>query len=104
MFLTKMIHDSRTYKMSDDKINQIRPEDMKEISEIMLQLTGVQFLDKQSGMIQSRLFKRMMELGLHEVKDYLSYLKDNFSTESKILVSLLTTHHTFFFREFYHFE
>ncbi len=90
--------------MSDDKINQVRPEDMKEISEIMLQLTGVQFLDKQSGMIQSRLFKRMIELGLKEIKDYLTYLKDNFSTESKILVSLLTTHHTFFFREFYHFE
>lgn len=90
--------------MSDEKINQIRPEYMKEISEIMLQLTGVQFLDKQSGMIQSRLFKRMIELGLKEIKDYITYLKDNFSTESKILVSLLTTHHTFFFREFYHFE
>jgi chemotaxis protein methyltransferase CheR len=90
--------------MSQDNSLQISAEVLKEISNIMLQLTGVQFLDKQSGMVQSRLFKRMIELGIKDTGVYLKYLKDNFQTESKILVSLLTTHHTFFFREFFHFD
>ena len=90
--------------MSANNLQQLNSEFVKEIADIMLQLTGVQFFDKQSGMIQSRLFKRMIELNMKEPTAYLKYLKDNYSTESKILVSLLTTHHTFFFREFFHFE
>ncbi len=90
--------------MSLNKPLQLNSEFVKEISSIMLQLTGVQFFDKQSGMIQSRLFKRMLELGIREPAAYLKYLKENYDSESKILVSLLTTHHTFFFREFFHFD
>ena len=90
--------------MSTNKLQQLNAEFVKEITDLMLQLTGVQFFDKQSGMIQSRLFKRMIELNVKEPAAYLKYLKDNYSTESKILVSLLTTHHTFFFREFFHFD
>ncbi len=90
--------------MSMNKLQQLNSEFVKEIADIMLQLTGVQFFDKQSGMIQSRLFKRMIELDVKEPAAYLRYLKENYGTESKILVSLLTTHHTFFFREFFHFD
>ncbi len=90
--------------MSTNKLQQLNSDFAKEIADIMLQLTGVQFFDKQSGMIQSRLFKRMIELNFKEPAAYLKYLKENYSTESKILVSLLTTHHTFFFREFFHFD
>lgn len=90
--------------MSANNPLQLNSDFIKEISSIMLQLTGVQFFDKQSGMIQSRLFKRMLELGIKEPTAYLKYLKENYDSESKILVSLLTTHHTFFFREFFHFE
>jgi chemotaxis protein methyltransferase CheR len=90
--------------MSANKLQQLNSEFVKEIADIMLQLTGVQFFDKQSGMIQSRLFKRMIELNMKEPTAYLKYLKENYSTESKVLVSLLTTHHTFFFREFFHFD
>ena len=90
--------------MPINQLQQLNSEFVKEIADIMLQLTGVQFFDKQSGMIQSRLFKRMIELNVKEPAVYLKYLKENYSTESKILVSLLTTHHTFFFREFFHFD
>jgi chemotaxis protein methyltransferase CheR len=85
-------------------LQQLNAEFVKEIADIMLQLTGVQFFDKQSGMIQSRLYKRMIELNIKEPEAYLKFLRQNYSTESKVLVSLLTTHHTFFFREFIHFE
>lgn len=90
--------------MSQIKNLTLQPEFVKEIAEIMLRLTGVQFFDRQSGMIQSRLFKRMLELNIKDPAVYLRFLKENYDSESKILVSLLTTHHTFFFREFFHFE
>ncbi len=90
--------------MSANQLQQLNSAFVKEIADIMLQLTGVQFFDKQSGMIQSRLFKRMIELNVKEPAAYLKYLKENYDSESKILVSLLTTHHTFFFREFFHFD
>lgn len=90
--------------MSNNPLHQPNAEFVKEIADIMLHLTGVQFFDKQSGMIQSRLFKRMIELNIKEPTEYLKFLKENYQSESQILVSLLTTHHTFFFREFFHFD
>jgi chemotaxis protein methyltransferase CheR len=77
---------------------------IEEISSIVGKLTGVQFGSRQTAMVQSRLVKRMIELNIVNADDYLSYVNDNFKTESVVLVSLLTTHHTFFFREFFHFE
>lgn len=77
---------------------------IREITQIMLELTGMHLVDKQFSMVESRLTKRMYELGLEDFEAYLKHLKDNFSSESKTLITLLTTHHTSFFREFVHFE
>ena len=77
---------------------------INELSKIANELTGVQFTEKHSGMITSRLHKRMVELELATMEDYLNYFKSNRSTEKEKLISLLTTHHTYFFREFSHFE
>lgn len=77
---------------------------IREIAQIMQELTGMLLQDKQFSMMESRLTKRMYELGVQDFESYLKHLKDNFSTESKVLITLLTTHHTSFFREFVHFE
>lgn len=55
-------------------------------------------------MIEGRLKIRLMKLGIIEPKEYLKYLDSNFNEEKSALISLLTTHHTYFFREFLHFE
>ncbi|MFZ3231666.1 MAG: CheR family methyltransferase [Pseudobdellovibrio sp.] len=84
------------------------PDDIKqaisEASKIVTDMTGIQLGDKQSSMIESRLKSRLIKLSIGSFKDYISYLKKNLESESQALVSLLTTHHTFFFREFPHFE
>lgn len=85
-------------------LQKMDSEVIKEISAIVGKLTGVQLGSKQAAMVQSRLVKRMIELNIQDSKDYLNYIHDNFKSESQVLVSLLTTHHTFFFREFFHFE
>jgi len=55
-------------------------------------------------MVESRLKSRMIRLGIQEGQEYLTYLRENASAESTQLLSLITTHHTYFFREFNHFE
>ncbi len=84
-----------------------RPSDdaaIKKISEIATELTGVQLNESHREMIRSRLQRRMTELGLATLEGYLEHLQTNRAGESSVLIGLITTHHTFFFREFLHFE
>jgi chemotaxis response regulator CheB/chemotaxis methyl-accepting protein methylase len=74
------------------------------ISQIVHDKTGNIMGPKQAPMIENRLKSRMVKLNLSTVEDYLEYLKNNQAKETDSLVSLMTTHHTFFFREFNHFE
>lgn len=74
------------------------------VSSIVHQISGNRLGEKQAYMVETRIKKRMIELGIKEAVDYLSYIDQHYERESGILVGLITTHHTFFFREFPHFE
>jgi chemotaxis protein methyltransferase CheR len=67
-------------------------------------MTGVQLGDKQRSMVQTRLNKRVQDLGYRTIEDYQAYYENNEKSEIQHIVSLLTTHYTYFFREFSHFE
>ncbi len=67
-------------------------------------MTGVQLGDKQRAMVQTRLNKRVQDLGYRTIDDYQAYYESNEKSEIQHIVSLLTTHYTYFFREFSHFE
>lgn len=77
---------------------------VKSVSQIVSEMAGIQLNEKQFSMVENRLKSRMIRLSIQQPEDYLSFLKQNFDSESKELLSLLTTHHTYFFREFTHFE
>lgn len=77
---------------------------INEVSQIVTQRTGVQLGERQSAMVRNRLKKRILQLGLRDEKEYLSFFQSNRASESTALVSLMTTHHTYFFRESAHFE
>lgn len=79
-------------------------EAIDEIAKIISQITGNQFSDKHQSMIEFRLQKRCLDLKIDGIENYFNYFKANQNTEVNNLVSLLTTHHTFFFREFMHFQ
>jgi chemotaxis response regulator CheB/chemotaxis methyl-accepting protein methylase len=85
---------------SVDSIKQVT----QEVSRIVSELAGIQLGVRQQPMVENRLRTRMLRLGLDQFHEYLKYLKDNLESESQALLSLLTTHHTYFFREFSHFE
>lgn len=67
-------------------------------------MTGVQLGEKQRALVQTRLNKRVSDLGYRTIEDYQGYYEKNENNEIQHIISLLTTHHTYFFREFSHFE
>ena len=71
-----------------------------EVSEV----SGVQLGEKQQDMVVQRLRRRMTLLGLKNEAEYIAYYQNNRAEEFRELISLFTTHHTYFFREFKHFE
>lgn len=75
-----------------------------EIGQMITKISGVQLGQKQLNMIESRLSKRASDLGLVSVHDYYDFLMKNKDEELPFLIGILTTHHTYFFREFSHFE
>ncbi len=75
-----------------------------QICNVVTSITGVQLGDRQKVMVQSRLKKRIFELNFRNEGEYFQYLLDNREAETQVLVSLLTTHHTYFFREPSHFD
>ncbi len=82
------------------------PDDLAiaEIMRIAHELTGVQLADRHRSMVAARLQKRVSELGLKNFSEYLAFFKENRTSEQTRLIGMITTHHTFFFREFSHFE
>lgn len=80
------------------------PELIEKISATVESITGVQLGKRQETMVSTRLHRRASELGLRGLEEYAAYFEANEAAERPHLVSLLTTHHTYFFREFQHFE
>ena len=79
-------------------------EGIKKICQMGTLLTGIEFKPTHYQMVESRLNIRLSQLGLKSLEDYITYLDQNGHKEKDYLVSLMTTHHTYFFREFNHFE
>jgi chemotaxis protein methyltransferase CheR len=74
------------------------------VSELISKKTGNVFKPEHLTMVRTRLQRRLLESNMMDPEVYWNYLQNNYEAELDQLVSLLTTHHTFFFREFNHFE
>ncbi|MFN8369270.1 MAG: CheR family methyltransferase [Bacteriovoracaceae bacterium] len=74
------------------------------ISQIIEKESGNVLGKNQSSMVINRLKKRLIDLGDLSPDEYFNHLNKNHQSEVSYLISLMTTHHTFFFREFSHFE
>lgn len=75
-----------------------------EVSALISSMVGIQLGERQRTMVTNRVHRRIAELGLRNEREYRIHLESNREKETNALVSLLTTHHTYFFREFAHFE
>lgn len=78
--------------------------DLQRLAGIVREVTGNQVLEKNFSMLESRMKTHLLHLGISSMVEYWSYYSKNETQENEVLQSLMTTHHTFFFREFAHFE
>lgn len=85
--------------MNNDWLSLIR-----RVANIAQEETGNQLSEKNFAMVETRLNKRFSILGITTPNEYIKHLETNFDSERKAIISLLTTHHTYFFREYFHFE
>jgi chemotaxis protein methyltransferase CheR len=74
------------------------------VSEVVGKESGNVLKENQYSMVVSRMKKRLIDLGNLSPGDYIQYFHANQDKELSSLVTLLTTHYTFFFREFAQFE
>ena len=80
-------------------------QEFKSVSELMYDISGVNLTPGKEGLVESRLASRLRALNLQTYTEYLSYVRDDRQrAELTILVDLLTTNKTSFFREVAHFE
>ncbi|MDF2634058.1 MAG: chemotaxis protein CheR [Pelosinus sp.] len=83
---------------------EITPQEFKKLTEYMYVNYGIN-LSRKKNLIEGRLSSILVEKGFTNFTDYLKYIfADKTKTEITILISKLTTNHTFFLREIEHFE
>jgi chemotaxis protein methyltransferase CheR len=66
---------------------------------------GIHMPDTKKTLVSSRLMKRLRHYGLNNYTDYLRIVRgDDNRGERQIMINLLTTNETYFFREIRHFD
>lgn len=78
--------------------------DLLKLAEIVREETGNRIQEKNYAMIEARMRSYLVRLGLESLTDYWQHFEANELIERGNLQSIMTTHYTFFFREYAHFE
>ena len=79
--------------------------DFRRIAEILLTDTGIYLPKSKTGLVYSRLAKRLRTLGLRSFREYCALVSESAeSDERQRMLAALTTNVTRFFREPHHFE
>ncbi|MBX7231368.1 MAG: response regulator [Bdellovibrionales bacterium] len=82
----------------------VNKNDLHRLAQIVREETGNSVLEKNFPMLESRIRSHLLKFGFSGMQDYWAYFQKNEPSEREFLQSLMTTHHTFFFREYLHFE
>ncbi|MGE4133263.1 MAG: CheR family methyltransferase [Bdellovibrionales bacterium] len=85
-------------------VKSVARQDIERLAEIVREETGNQVMEKNFSMIESRIRAHLGRLGIEDMQAYWDYFEAHEELERDALQSLMTTHYTFFFREFAHFE
>jgi chemotaxis protein methyltransferase CheR len=83
---------------------EVSARDLERLKVIVREETGNQVEEKNHSMLISRIRGRLSKLGIETMDDYWSFFASKEIEEREVLRGLMTTHYTFFFREYVHFE
>ncbi len=87
----------KTFELSELEFNSI--------SELILEKAGINLTQNKKPLIQARLIRRIKKLGMKSYRQYVKYVNDDRTqNELRIMIDLLTTNKTSFFREEEHFD
>ena len=79
--------------------------DFQRISELMFRVSGIRIAENKKMLVSGRLLKRLKALKLPDFHSYVVRLQqDSAQEERRLVIDLLTTNETFFFREEAHFD
>lgn len=91
--------------MTTARAPQLSEATFQRIREHVLHATGVQLANDRRALVAARLHKRLKTLQLTDYDTYLASLDEPWLRDERAhLLSLLTAHDTYFFREHRHFE
>ena len=83
----------------------INDADFKRFQQLIYKIAGISLSDAKKVLLVGRLGKRLKALGLESYGDYYKYVAGGRdAAELQLMVELLTTNETYFFREEKHFE
>lgn len=82
---------------------ELRNDDFQLFQDLIYRLAGVHLLETKKAMVNGRLMRRLRALQMGSFTEYHDFVQVD-GTERDIMVDLLTTHETYFFREPEHFH
>lgn len=84
---------------------QITDKEFKDFQSFIFEHAGISMGDSKKQLVLNRLSKRLRHYGINKFRDYFELVhKKDFIEEKQLLIDLLTTNETYFFREPKHFE
>jgi chemotaxis protein methyltransferase CheR len=83
---------------------QLNQRDFDYLRNIIYDEAGIKLSDMKKALVQSRLLRRMREMGISSYDEYCNYLRENYDEEIENLINCITTNKTEFFRESEHFS
>lgn len=100
---TPQLQLSQLYPQSQ----QLTPQQFKRISSFMEKTTGIKLPESKRSMIQARLANRLKVLNFENYSQYIDFVfssQEHATEEITMMIDLLTTNLTHFFREQTHFD
>lgn len=85
-------------------MQQLRHESYQVISKFLYARAGIHLGENKITLVESRLQKRLRQLGMKSWNDYAAYLENSADSEKQIIIEALTTHKTDWFRDSEHYE
>jgi chemotaxis protein methyltransferase CheR len=89
--------------MSSVLISELKEADFKKIADILYNFAGIYITESKKELVRTRIAKRMGEINISSFEDYLK-LVDEDNKERYMMIDILTTNKTDFFREMEHFK
>lgn len=86
------------------KTVQISDSEFEEISKIVYANYGIHLTEKKRSLVTGRLQSTLRQNQFKSFQEYIDYLKNTGTSAMNELVNKISTNHTFFFREYTHFE